>query len=86
MEDFSNQPQISETDMLKANLGFKDHEIFMLRSELEHRNQEHQLLLLSIERLEKTMAACYDRLIRRIGRMEQGCSNDESRKRKRRCH
>jgi hypothetical protein len=80
MEDQSSQ--LSEIEMLRANLGLKDHEIFMLRNELERNNQAHHLLLLSMERLEKTMAASYDRLTRKVDRLS--CHADEpSRKRRR---
>ena len=64
--------------MLKNSLSIKEHEVFYLRGELERLSQTHQLLLLSIERLEKTMATCYDRLLRKIDRLSAG---DEARKR-----
>ena len=70
----------NEIEMLKANLCMKDHEIFSLRTELERRNHETQALVLSIERLEKTMATCYDRLLRKMERSYEL----ESRKRRRR--
>jgi len=80
-EDQSNSR--SEIEILRANLGFKDHEIFMLRSELERNTQAHHLLLLSMERLEKTMAASYDRLIRKVDRLGYDHADEPSRKRRR---
>jgi hypothetical protein len=83
MEDSATQ-QASEIDMLRSALGLRDHEICMLRGELERNHQAQQMLLLSVERLEKTMATCYDRLIRKVDRL--GGQEDEppSRKRRRR--
>jgi hypothetical protein len=72
---------VSEIDILKHNLELKEHEVFYLRGELERLSQAHQMLLLSTERLEKTMAACYDRLLRKIDRLS---GRDEARKRSKR--
>jgi len=57
-----------EVDLMKAAMCMKDHEIFALRGELDRRIHENQMLLMSIERLEKTFAASYDRLIRKLDR------------------
>ena len=54
----------------------KEHELYALRSEIERHSSDMQMLALSIERLEKTMAASYDRLIHRL--------DPDSRKRRRR--
>lgn len=81
MEDQSNH--LSEIDVLKANLSLKDHEIFMLRSQLEHGAQAHHMLMLSMERLEKTMAASYDRLLRKVDRLCNDHADEPSRKRRR---
>jgi len=81
MEDQPHPP--SEVEMLRAALGLRDHEICMLRGELERSNQAHHMLLLSMERLEKTMAASYDRLIRKVDRLSGDCHDDPSRKRRR---
>lgn len=78
-----DEQQCAEVEMLKTNLCFKDSEIFALRAELEHRNQEHQNLLITIERLEKTVAANIDRLLRRVDRLTNPVES-ESRKRRRR--
>jgi hypothetical protein len=78
-----DEQQCAEVEMLKTNLCFKDSEIFALRTELEHRNQEHQNLLITIERLEKTVAANIDRLLRRVDRLTNPVES-ESRKRRRR--
>ena len=71
--------------MLRTALGLRDHELCMMRGELERSHQAHHLLLLSMERLEKTMAASYDRLIRKVDRLGAGHHDDEPpRKRSRR--
>ena len=73
---------VSDIDILKHNLELKEHEVFYLRGELERLSQAHQMLLLSTERLETTMAACYDRLLRKIDRLSSGGHiRDETRKR-----
>ena len=83
MDDLNCPPlvAVTEIEILKNNLNIKEHEVFYLRGELERLGQSHQLLLVSIERLEKTMATCYDRLLRKIDRLSGG---DETRKRCRR--
>ncbi len=63
---------MSEIDILKATICMKDHEILNLHSELERRSMETQTLATAIERLEKTMAASYDRLLRRLERESIG--------------
>ena len=73
---------MSEMDMLKAAVCMKDHELFALRGELDRRIHESQMLFATIERLEKTMAASYDRLIRRLER--HGVIELEDRKRRKR--
>ena len=78
-----DEHQCTEVEMLKTSLCFKESEIFSLRAELEHRNQEHQNLLITIERLEKTVAANIDRLLRRVDRLTYSTESD-SRKRRRR--
>jgi hypothetical protein len=83
MEDSATQ-QASEIDMLRSALGLRDHEICMLRGELERNHQAQQMLLLSVERFEKTMAACYDRLIRKVDRLGGHEDEPPSRKRRRR--
>jgi hypothetical protein len=75
---------MSEIDLMKATLCMKDHEIFALRSELDRRIHENQMLLLSIERLEKTVAASYDRLVRRLDRYGIVPESNSNNKRKRR--
>jgi hypothetical protein len=83
MEDSATQ-QASEIDMLRSALGLRDHEIFILRGELERSHQAQQMLLLSVERLEKTMAACYDRLLRKVDRLAGQDDEQPARKRSRR--
>lgn len=68
-----------EIEILKTNLVMKDHELFALRAELDRHCHEFQMLVGSIERLEKSMAACCDRLARKVDRID-----GEPRKRRRR--
>lgn len=75
--------QPPEIDLLQSSLVMKDHEIFNLRTELDRRIHEFQMLVHSIERMEKTMAACYDRVARKVDRLSMG-TEGEFRKRKRR--
>ena len=74
---------LTETEMLKTGLQFKDNEIFALRAELERRDHMHHDLLMAIERLEKTVAANLDRILRRVDRLAYS-ADSESRKRRRR--
>ena len=55
-----------ENSILKNALCVKDHEIYILRSELERRSNEVQNLLYAMDRMEKTIATCYDRLLRKL--------------------
>ena len=75
------QQTLSEIDMLKTTLCFKEHELFTLRSELERRNQEFHMLALSLERLEKTTAAYHDRLMRRLDRLMPASDGRRARRR-----
>ena len=54
--------------MLKATICMKEHEIFALRGELERSAHEHQMLIAAMERIERTVEAAFDRLIRRLER------------------
>ena len=74
----------SEVEVLKTSICFKEHEIFTLRSELERRNQEYQMLMYSIERLEKTTAAHLDRLFRKIDRLTHPVEPEQRFRRRRR--
>jgi hypothetical protein len=82
MEDTATQQPL-EIEMLRSALGLRDNEICMLRGELDRSHQAQQMLMLSMERLEKTMAACYDRLLRKVDRLG-GHHDDEQPLRKRR--
>jgi hypothetical protein len=75
-------PQLTDLEALRAALCFKDHELFMLRTQLERMEQENHLLILSIERLEKTTAACFDRIVRKVDRLTNS-GETEARKRRR---
>lgn len=74
----------SEIDILKNKLCMKDHEIYILQGELQRRIQESELTAIAIDRVEKTMAACYDRLLRKLERLTSHSFDQESRKRRRR--
>jgi hypothetical protein len=58
-----------ENSILKNALCVKEHEIYSLRSELEKRTMELQSMHFAIERMERTVAMCFDRLIRRLERV-----------------
>ena len=72
-----------EIELLKAALCMKDQELFILRGELERRAHEIQMLAVAMERLERTMAASYDVLIRKLERRGIAAATDHKRKRNR---
>ena len=80
----SNVDEVSELDLLKSTLCMKEHEIFTLRNQLECQFQSTQMLAAAVERMEKTMAASYDRLVRRLERA--GCISEQDTRNKRRRH
>lgn len=57
-----------DTEALRSALCMKEHETYALRAELERRNLEVQMLTVSIERVERTMAAGFDRIARKLDR------------------
>ena len=61
----------NEIEILRSALCIKDHEIFALRNELERRTMDMSTLAIAIERSEKTAATCYERLMRRLDRLER---------------
>ena len=75
--EMSDQP--SELEFLKSAICLKDGEIFTLRGELDRRIHENQMLMVAIERLERTMSASHDRLIRKLDR----CCGFDCKRRKR---
>ncbi len=66
MEDPPN-----ETELLRSALCMKEHEVFALRSELDRHSTDAAAMALALERLEKTTAACFDRILRRLDRAER---------------
>ncbi len=70
-----------ENSILKNALCVKEHEIFVLQTELEKRTADLQSIVYSVERMERTIAACFDRLVRRLER--SGSMSDGGKKRHR---
>ena len=60
--------ETSELDICKATLCLKDQEIYMLNAELARKGEDIQTLVLAFERLERTLSASVDRLIRAMDR------------------
>ena len=81
---------MTELDMCKTALCFKEHELFTLRSDVQTQHAILQTMSQSIERLERTLSAGMDRLARtvnRIGKREAspaGFGSGNSNKRRRR--
>ena len=78
---------MTELEMCKTALCFKEHELFALRADVQTQHAIIQTLSKSVERLDKTMAAGMDRLSRSVNRM--GCcdgynNNNTNNKRRRR--
>jgi len=65
----SDQPS-QELDFLKTAICLKDAEIYALRGELDRRMHENRMLMVAIERLERTISASSDRLIRKLDRFD----------------
>jgi len=65
----SDQPS-QELHFLKTAICLKDAEIYALRGELDRRMHENQMLMVAIERLERTISASSDRLIRKLDRFD----------------
>ena len=60
---------MTELDMCKTALCFKEHELFTLRSDVQTQHAILQTLSHSIERLERTLSAGMDRLARSMNRV-----------------
>ena len=60
----------TELDICKATLCLKEQEIYMLNSEIARKGEDIQTLALAFERLERTVAASIDRLIRSVDRRD----------------
>lgn len=60
---------MTELDMCKTALCFKEHELFTLRADVQTQQAILQTLSQSIERLERTLSAGMDRLARSVNRL-----------------
>jgi hypothetical protein len=67
-----DEPTMSELDMCKTALLFKEHEIFALRADVQTQQAILQTLSQSVERLERTLGAGMDRLSRSVNRLGEG--------------
>lgn len=63
---------MTELDMCKTALCFKEHELFTLRADVQTQQAILQTLSQSIERLERTLSAGMDRLARTVDRLGGG--------------
>jgi hypothetical protein len=61
----------TELEICKATLCLKEQEIYMLGAEIARKGEDIEHLGLAMERLEKTMSACMDRVIRALERRER---------------
>ena len=64
----NNAVSMTELDMCKTALCFKEHEVFTLRSDVQTQHAILHTLSQSIERLERTLSAGMDRLARTMNR------------------
>lgn len=64
-----NLNNMTELDMCKTALCFKEHELFTLRADVQTQQAILQSLSQSIERLERTLSAGMDRLARSVNRL-----------------
>ena len=74
----------SELEMCKTALCFKEHELFTLRADVQTQQAALVTMSKSVERLEKTMSAGMDRLIRSVNRLGDTSNNNNTNKRRRR--
>ena len=83
-----NNNSMSELDMCKTALCFKEHELFNLRSDVQTQHAILQTLSQSLERLERTLSAGMDRLARSMNRKRDasptGFNNNSNNNNKRR--
>ena len=63
---------MSELDMCKTALCFKEQELFALRADVQNQHAILQSLSHSIERMERTVSAGMDRLARTVNRLGGG--------------
>lgn len=63
---------MSELEMCKTALCFKEHELFTLRADVQTQQAIIQTLSKSVERLERSLSAGMDRLSRTVNRLGGG--------------
>jgi len=61
-------PAMTELEMCKTALCFKEHELFTLRADVQTQHALLHSLSQSVERLERTLSAGMDRLARAVNR------------------
>ena len=71
MDDQPNPTSMSELEMCKTALCFKEHELFALRADVQTQHAILQSLTQSFERLERTLSAGMDRLARSVNRKQR---------------
>ena len=64
----NNNSSMTELEMCKTALCFKEQELFSLRNDVQTQQMILQTLTQSFERLERTMSASMDRLARTVNR------------------
>jgi hypothetical protein len=74
---------MTELEMCKTALCFKEHELFTLRADVQTQQAIVQTLSKSVERLEKTLAARMDQLLRAISRQREESPPPANSKRRR---
>ena len=69
---------MSELEMCKTALCFKEHELFTLRADVQTQQAVIQTLSKSVERLERSLSANMDRLSRAVNRLGGAGRRDAS--------
>ena len=79
-------PAMTELEMCKTALCFKEHELFTLRADVQTQHALLHSLSQSVERLERTLSAGMDRLARAVnrGKRELSPANYSGNKRRKR--
>ena len=75
---------MTELEMCKAALCFKEHELFALRADVQTQHAILQTLTQAFERMERTVAAGMDCLAHSINRQREQSPTGYSNKRRRR--
>jgi DNA anti-recombination protein RmuC len=72
------EPPTNELELCKTALCCKEHELTALRSNLQTQQVGMQTLSKSVERLERTLSAGMDRLVRSVNRLGGARKRDRS--------